>query len=164
MQSIGSDSAKPNTTYAGLYFVTQWIDDRWAIIAIGRKFVHSCWYCPIYLERHSSIVRFVRSIIAFPCGWKDFVDVLWIPKSLQRLRNNLDIKFRPWSLCTLIGQPNLTIQCSTNAFAPVFASWFGNATASNHLLNWSPISKMYFFFGTPEVDPWYREKLAKKDD
>ena len=145
MESIGSDSVKPSITYTGLFFVTLWIDDRWAIIAKGRNLVHSCLYWRLYWERHSSIVRFVLSIIAFPCGWQDVVDVLWIASSLQRLRNNFDIKFDPRSLCRLTGQPNVTIQCSTNALDTVFASWLGKATALYDLRNWSPINNMYLF-------------------
>ena len=94
MQSIGSDCEKHNATYVELYFATLWIDDWQAIITNCKKNVHSYWYWPTYLERHSSGVRFVLSIIAFPCGWLEVVTVFCVPSS-YRIIPTLSLTLRP---------------------------------------------------------------------
>ena len=65
--------------------------------------------------------------------------------SLVRLVKSLASKLRPWSEWRLSGQPKRVIQWSTRALAVVGADWSGSATASCHLVKWSPIRRMYWF-------------------
>ena len=74
----------------------------------------------MYLERHSSIALIVFfDLLAFACGWWDFVIILCYTNLMQKLQSKLDMKFATWSLCKLTGQLSLTIPCSTKALATV---------------------------------------------